>query len=147
MADKEPLLGRVVLGVLRPVSQAAVDALAEVPNNQTVRFEIKRMVGNVKRMAWYWVMLKLTLENLPDAFDGPITTRALHRWLKREAGLAKPIKSKRTGEIIDYDYESIGFAKMDEGERTKFIDWAVDLLSRRLGVDADTLRREAELAA
>lgn len=147
MADKEPLLFRSVLGALRPWSGAAEEALRAVPANSLVRIEIKRMVGNVKRMAWYWVMLKLALDNLADAFDGPVTTRNLHRWLKREAGLAKPIRSKKTGEIIDYDYDSISFATMPEHERAEFIDFAVGKLSARLGVDMATLRTEAERAA
>lgn len=100
MADTEPLIFRCQLGTLRPVTEAAEDALRKIGNGN-VRIEIKRTVGNVKRMAWYWVMLKLALENLDDAFDGPITAKALHRWMKREAGLAQPIRSKKTGEIID----------------------------------------------
>lgn len=144
MADKEPLLFRAILGALRPVNGAAEDALRAVPANSIVRIEIKRTVGNVKRMAWYWVMLKLALDNLADAFDGPVTTRNLHHWLKREAGLAKPIRSHKTGEIIDYDYDSISFATMAEHERAEFIDFAVAKLSARLGVDMATLRTEAE---
>ena len=147
MADKEPLLFRVMLGTLRPVTQAASDALSRVDNGTVVRIDIKRTVGNVKRMAWYWVMLKLTLDNLTDAFDGPITTRSLHRWLKREYGLAKPIRSKKTGEIIDWDFDSISFATMPENERADFITWAVELLSKRLGVDGKALEQEARLAA
>jgi hypothetical protein len=108
-----------------------------------VRVEIKRTVGNVRRMAWYWVMLKIALENLSDAFDGPMTTKMLHRWLKREAGHAKPVRSKKTGEIIDYDYDSISFAAMPEHERSQFVDFANGKLASRLGCDPATLRREA----
>lgn len=147
VADKEPLLFRLVFGSLRPVTQASEDALAKLDANQVVRIDIKRTVGNVKRMAFYWVMLKLTLDNLGDAFDGPMTTQMLHRWLKREYGLAKPVRSHKTGEIIDWDYDSISFATMAENERADFISWATELLSSRLGVDAHTLSDEAKRAA
>ncbi|MGB3844271.1 MAG: hypothetical protein WA940_00240 [Sphingopyxis sp.] len=147
MAETEPLLFRSTLGTLRPLNGAAADALKAIPANSTVRVEIKRTVGNTRRMAWYWVMLKLTLDNLADAFDGPMTTKALHRWLKREYGLAVPIRSHKTGEIIDWDYDSISFAAMPENERSAFVDWATETLSRRLGVDGSTLRTEAEAAA
>ena len=88
-------------------------------------------------------MLKIALDNLADAFDGPVTTKALHNWLKREAGLAKPIISKKTGEILDWDYDSISFNSMPEHERSAFVDFASAKLAQRLGVDPHTLRKEA----
>ncbi len=146
MADVEPLLCRAIMGALRPMNGACEDAIKAIPQGSIVRIEIKRTVGNLKRMAWYWVMLKLALDNLRDAFDGPMTTKMLHRWLKREAGLVKPVRSKKTGEIIDYDYDSISFHAMPENERAAFIDFAADLLARRLGVDPMTLQNEAKAA-
>lgn len=144
MSDKEPLLVRYQFGALRPVTGAAEEAFRQLQPNQVVRIEVKQLRGNVKRMAWYWVMLKLACEQLSDAVDGIMTTRALHRWCKRKAGLAKPIVSKKTGEVIDYDYESISFAEMPEHERAEYVDQTTALLSRSLGVDVETLRREAE---
>ncbi len=146
MADVEPLLCRAIMGALRPVNGACEDAIKAIPAGTMVRIEIKRTVGNIKRMAWYWVMLKLTLDNLPDAFDGPMTTKMLHRWLKREAGLVKPVRSRKTGEIIDYDYDSISFHTMPENERAAFIDFSANLLAKRLGVDPMTLQQEAQAA-
>lgn len=118
MADVEPLLFRVSLGALRPINGAAHEAIKALSDGSAVRIEVKRTTGNVKRMAWYWVMLKIALDNLEDAFDGPVTTGMLHKWLKREAGLAEPIRSKKTGEVIDYDYDSIAFHNMTEELRT-----------------------------
>lgn len=146
MADTEPLLFRTVLGALRPLNGAAEDAIKSIGNGETVRIEIKRTTGNVRRLAWYWVMLKIALDNLADAFDGPVTTKALHRWLKREAGLATPIVSKKTGEVIDYDYDSIAFHNMTEDQRSAFVDFANQKLAHRLGVDPADLVREAQAA-
>lgn len=146
MADKEPLLFRTVLGALRPLTGASEEALKAIGNGQTVRIEIKRTQGNVRRMAWYWTMLRIALENLEDAFEGPVTTEALHKWLKREAGLAKPIVSKKTGEVLDYDYDSIAFHNMTEDQRSAFVDFAAQKLAARLGCDPATLVTEARAA-
>lgn len=146
MADKEPLLFRTVLGTLRPLNGASEEALKAIGSGETVRIEIKRTTGNLRRLAWYWVMLKIALDNLGDAFEGPVTTTALHHWLKREAGLAKPILSRKTGEIIDYDYDSISFANMTEDQRAAFVDFASEKLAARLGCDPATLTSEAKVA-
>lgn len=146
MADTEPMLFRTVLGTLRPLNGASEEALKHIGNGETVRIEIKRTRGNIRRLAWYWVMLKIALDNLADAFDGPVTTTILHRWLKREAGLAKPIRSHKTGEVIDYDYDSIAFHNMTEDQRAAFVDFASEKLASRLGVPVGTLTTEAKAA-
>lgn len=144
MADNEPLLFRYQLGALRPATGAAERALAELKPGQTIKVELVQLRGNVRRMAFYWVILKIACEHLSDAVDGILSTQALHRWLKRKLNLAKPIVSRKTGEVIDYDYDSVSFAAMAEHERAVYVDQVVDLLSRRLGVDVDTLKHEAE---
>lgn len=146
MADTEPLLFKVSLGTLRPLNGAAASALKAVADGSMVRVEIKRTQGNMRRMAWYWVMLKIAIDNLEDAFDGPVTTQMLHKWLKREAGLAKPIISRKTGEVIDYDYDSIAFHNMTEDQRTEFIDFAIRVLAKRLGCHPADLTAEAKAA-
>lgn len=143
MADKEPILFRKVFGALRPVTPAAAEWLETLPAH-AVRIEAKGIRGNTRRLALYWVCLKKACELLSDAVDGVLNRKALHRWLKREEGLAKPIRSKKTGEIIDYDYESISFENMPEDERAKFIDAALERISRRLGCDVTTLREDAQ---
>lgn len=143
MAEKEPILCREVLGALRPVTSAAAEAIRSC-KGLMVRIEVKRTTGNTRRMALYWVVLRIAVEQLSDAFDGVISTKALHRWLKREAGLATPIVSRKTGEIIDYDYDSISFETMPENERSEFINWAFEKLSARIGCDVTTLTREAQ---
>jgi len=146
MADKEPILFRSMLGTLRPVT-AAAEEMARSTSGTVVRVEVKRTTGNTRRLALYWVCLRMACEQLSDAFDGVISTKSLHRWLKRDYGLAKPIVSKKTGEVIDYDYESVSFERMPENERAAFIDWAFEKLSARLGCDVTTLTREAEREA
>lgn len=146
MADKEPILFRSMLGTLRPVSAAAEEA-TKATSGTIVRVEIKRTTGNTRRMALYWVVLRIAAEQLSDAFDGIISTKALHRWLKREFGIATPIRSKKTGEVIDHDYDSISFTTMTEDERSAFITWTIEKLSARLGCDVTTLTNEAKREA
>lgn len=143
MADNEPILCKMILGALRPVNGAAFKAINSIPPDSMVRIEIKKTQGNTKRMAFYWIALKVALDNLTDAFDGPMTTQMLHHWLKREAGLAKPIRSHKTGDILDYDYDSISFHNMPENERAAFIDFAMAKLSARLGCEVSDLIDQA----
>lgn len=146
--DAEPLLFKTGFGgTLLPVTAASKDALARHGTGQLVRIKVVKATGNVKRLAWYWVMLKVALGNLADAFDGPMTTKILHTWLKRRAGLSKPIKAKKTGEIIGYDDDSIAFDNMAEHERAEFIDFARQTLAERLGCDPAELETESRAAA
>lgn len=142
MADAEPILFRRVFGSLRPVTPAAAEWLAALPD-RAVRIEAKNIKGNTRRIALYWVCLKKACELLSDAVEGTLNRKALHRWLKREEGLAQPIISKKTGEVIDYDYESIAFENMPEDQRSGFITAALERISRRLGCDVTTLEDEA----
>lgn len=145
--DQEPLLFRAELGTLRPVTEAATDAVRALPAGTLVRVEIVKTAGNVRRLAWYWVMLKIAVENLADRFDGPVNAKMLHKWLKVRFGLSKPVRSKKTGEVIGYDEGSIAFNRLPENERAPFIDEAVVFLAEQLGTSPDTLREESQRAA
>lgn len=144
MADKEPELYRAAFGSLRPVTPAAEQSIKQLDPKRSYRVEIKGVKGNTRRLALYWVCLKVACEQLSDAVDGILTPRNLHHWLKRDLGLAKPIVSKRTGQTIDHDYESVAFEKMQEGERAAYIDAALERLSKLIGCDVTTLRNEAQ---
>ncbi len=141
MPDREPILFRKVLGGLRPVTPAAEELLAML-DDKPVRLTVHNIKGNTKRLGLYWVCLKKACELLSDAVDGILNRNALHRWLKRDLGHAKPIISRKTGEIIDYDYESISFESMPELERAAYIDAALERISRRLGCDVTQLKQE-----
>lgn len=144
MSEKEPILFRKSFGALRPVTPAAQEMLDNLPHDRMVRIEVHNIRGNTKRIALYWICLKKACELLSDAVEGVLNRNALHRWLKREEGLARPIVSKKTGEIIDYDYESIAFENMRERDRSDFINAALERISRRLGCDVTQLREEGE---
>jgi hypothetical protein len=142
--DKEPILYRPVFGGMRPATPAAQDQFAGLDPKRSYRVDIKGIRGNTRRLALYWICLKLGCEQLSDAVDGKMSPRILHRYLKRRCGLSSPIISKKTGEIIDWDDESIAFENMPENERAAYIDDALAKLSEWIGCDVTTLRSEAQ---
>ena len=129
------------MGGLFPANKAADDAMAAIQGR--VRIEIKRTRGNVARNGLYWSRLALAAPMLSEKAPG-LTTDLLHKVLKDRYGLVKLI-TLPSGEIVK-DYESTSFAKMTEVDRMAFVDWSLETLSKWLGVDVTTLRREAELA-
>lgn len=143
MSDKEPILFRRAFGALRPVTPAAEQLLQTLPD-RAVRVEVHGVRGNTRRLALYWCCLKIACEQLSDHVEGRLTSRLLHRWLKRELGLSDPVISKKTGEIIGYDDESIAFHNMGEGERADFVDQALEKLSQMVGCDVTTLKSEGQ---
>jgi hypothetical protein len=71
-----------------------------------------------------------------------LTDQLLHNVLKDRAGLVKIVKLPSGEQIKDYD--SISFHKMTEVERAAYIDFAFRTLSNWLGVDVETLTKEAK---
>ena len=145
MADEPPLMFRKVLGSLRPANLAATEALQAIEADTDVRVRITRTRGNAKRMDLYWVVLGLAAPMLEERLDGPMTVTMLHRILKRKGGLAKPVMLP-SGEI-EWDYDSISFAKMPEPKRAEYIDWSLRTLASWLGVTEEELRTEGRAAA
>lgn len=138
------MMFRKVLGGLRPINQAATDALAAI-DDSPVRVRITRTRGNQARNGLYWVVLGIAAPMLEERLDGPMTVNMLHRILKRKGGIAHPV-TLPSGEI-EWDYDSISFAKMPEPKRAEFIDWSLRTLAGWLGVTEDELRTEGRAAA
>ncbi len=142
MADEPPLFFERRLGGLFPANPAAEQALSTVQGR--VRVKITRTQGNNKRIALYWIVLGIAAPMLDEQAPG-LTDALLHKVLKDRAGLVRIVKLP-SGESIK-DYDSISFATMTEPERAKFIDWAFATVSQWLGVDVETLTKEARDAA
>jgi hypothetical protein len=142
MADTAPLLFERRLGGLFPANDAAEQALSTV--NGRVRVKITRTQGNNKRIALYWIVLGLAAPMLDEQAPG-LTTDLLHKVLKDRAGLVKIVKLP-SGEAIKA-YDSISFHTMTEVERAGFIDFSFRTLSSWLGIDVETLTKEARDAA
>lgn len=144
MADEPPMLFRKRLGGLFPANPTAEQAVAAI-DDRPVRVKITQMRGNARRNGLYWVVLGIASPMLEERLDGPMTVGMLHRILKRKAGLAKPVVLP-SGDM-EWDYDSISFAKMTEPKRAEFIDWSLRTLANWLGCTPDELRREGEIAA
>jgi hypothetical protein len=142
VADEPPLLFERRLGGLFPSNPAAEQALSAVQGR--VRVKITRTQGNNKRIALYWIVLGIAAPMLDEVAPG-LTDKLLHNVLKDRAGLVK-IVTLPSGEQVK-DYDSISFAKMTEPERAAFIDFAFKTVSSWLGVDVETLTKEARDAA
>jgi hypothetical protein len=142
MADAPPLFFERRLGGLFPACPAADKALAAVDGR--VRVKITRTSGNNKRIALYWITLGIAAPMLDEVAPG-ITDDLLHKVLKDRYGLVRIVKLPSGEEVKDYD--SISFASMTEVERAAYIDWSLTTLSKWLGVDVETLTKEARDAA
>lgn len=144
MADEPVYLARKVLGSLRPANRAAEEAFAAI-DDKPIRIRITRTNGNTRRNALYWSCLALAAPMLSERIEGDaLTAELLHRILKDRYGLVR-VLTLPSGDTIK-DYDSTSFAKMAEPERARFIDWALETLSKWLGVDVTDLRREGEAA-
>jgi hypothetical protein len=142
MADETPLFFERRLGGLFPACPAAERALSAVQGK--VRVKITRTQGNNKRIALYWITLGIAAPMLDEVAPG-LTDTLLHNVLKDRYGLVR-IVTLPSGEQVK-DYDSISFASMTEVERAAYIDFAFKTLSSWLGVDVDTLTKEARDAA
>jgi hypothetical protein len=144
MSDEPILLAKKVLGSLRPANKACEEALAAL-DDKPFRIRITRTTGNVRRNALYWSCLGLAAPMLSERIEGDaLNAELLHRILKDRGGLVRTI-TLPSGDTIK-DYDSTSFASMTEPERARFIDWALETLSKWLGCDVTDLRREGEAA-
>lgn len=145
MSDSPPLHFRKRLGMLAPANAAAEQAMRALDDASPVRVRITRTRGNTRRNGLYWAILGIAAPMLEERLNGPMTVDMLHRILKRKGGLAKPV-TLPSGDV-EWDYDSISFAKMTEPKRAEFIDWSLRTLSNWLGCSVDELRREGEMEA
>ena len=144
MADEAPLIFARRLGGLFPANDAAERAMQAIAYATPVKVKITRTRGNNKRIALYWIVLGIAAPMLDEQAPG-LTDDLLHKVLKDRFGLVR-IVTLPSGEQVK-DYDSISFHSMTENDRAKFIDWSFSTLSKWLGVDVETLTKEARQAA
>ena len=145
MADQPPLIFRKVLGGLRPVGPIAEAAVAALDDGH-IRVRITRTAGNVKRNALYWTILGIAAPMLSERIEGDaIDAEMLHKILKDRRGLVRLVHLPSGDTIKDYD--STSFAKMPENERAAYVDWALETVSKWLGVPVEALLTEGKAVA
>lgn len=143
MADTPPLLFEARLGMLKPANMAAETALREVRGR--VRVEIKGGNANQRRRGLYWSVAALVVPLLNEQHGMTLDEQDLHDITRDKLKLVQEIPLP-SGEIHRKRLSTSNRA-MNEAERAAFTDKALHLWSTWTGVDATTLRDEAERLA
>lgn len=144
MSDDPPVLMKPALGALLPANGTATDIVQALTG--VVEIKIVKSRANLGRMRLYWSMLDVAAENLEERFGiVPLDAKMLHRLLKHKLKLGREVVLP-SGEIW-LDTDSISFSKMDESERSAWIDRCSRTLSKWLGCEIHELMSAANREA
>lgn len=143
MADRAPLLFEARLGMLKPANRAAEEAMREIKGR--VRVEIKGGVANQRRRGLYWSVAALVAPLLNEAHGLTLDEQDLHDITRQKLRLCDEIILP-SGEV-HYRLWSTSNRAMNEADRADFTTKALALWSTWTGIDATTLRVEAERLA
>lgn len=138
--DKSPLLFEPRLGGLFPANKAAEEALQGLKGR--VRAELRGGVANERRRSLYWSVAALVTPVLNDLYTLTLTENDLHDITRDKLGLVEEV-TLPSGDIHKRR-KSTAARAMIEAERAEYTDKALRLWSTWTGVDATTLKREAE---
>lgn len=112
-------------GALRPADAQAEEALADIPDGETVRLEITRpSKRSIRHHRLFFSLLHVTAEQTD------LSVEQLLIWCKVATGHADAIRD-RDGRLTPIP-RSISFAKMDQREFNTFFDRAVTAILERL---------------
>lgn len=123
---------------LQPETPLDGELLAEYPAAKRLRVALTQPRSN-PHLRLYWSMLRLVVDNL----DTPVTTEALHEWVKLKCGVSVAIPL-RSG-AVDHVPGSVAFDKMDQDQFNRFFDRAMGLIVEHLipGLSKGRLESEA----
>jgi len=139
MNDKAPLIFEAHLGMLRPASQKAAEAMQEVKGR--VRVEIRGGRSNQRRRGLYWAVCALVVPLLNERHGLTIDEGDLHDITRDKLKLYDEVILP-SGEVHK-KRRSTSNRAMNEAERAEFTTRALTLWSTWTGVPVDTLRKEA----
>lgn len=137
--DKAPLIFEVHLGMLRPASQKAVEAMQEVKGR--VRVEIRGGRANQRRRGLYWAVCALVVPLLNERHGLTIDEDDLHDITRDKLKLYDEVILP-SGEVHK-KRRSTSNRAMNESERAEFTTRALTLWSTWVGVDVATLSQGA----
>lgn len=140
MADKPPLLGRVVLGRIVPTNDVGRDAI-KACEGLAIRFEIKKSGANERRRGFYWKMLSVAAEALTDATGDPWDSELLHDELKVRLKLGQEWTTPSGHKV--FKPRSTSNRAMTEAERSHWVTRCAGTLSVWIGCEVEELMREA----
>lgn len=137
--DKAPLIFEAHLGMLRPASQKAVEAMSEIKGR--VRVEIRGGRANQRRRGLYWAVCALVVPLLNDAYQLTLDEDDLHDITRTKLRLFD-VYQLPSGEQYK-KLRSTSNRAMNEADRAEFTTKALTLWSTWTGVDVNVLRSEA----
>ena len=140
MNDKAPLIFEAHLGMLRPASQKAVEAMQEVKGR--VRVEIRGGRANQRRRGLYWAVCALVVPLLNERHGLTIDEDDLHDITRDKLRLYDEVILP-SGEVHK-KRRSTSNRAMNEADRAEFTTRALTLWSTWTGVDVNVLRSEAD---
>jgi hypothetical protein len=141
MTDRAPLYFSAHLGMLRPASAAAENAMREIKGRVVV--EIKGGLANQRRRGLYWAVLALVVPLLNDMHRLTLDDDDMHDITRRKLKLFDgPPQQLPSGEMHQR-LRSTKNRDMNEADRAEFTTRALALWSTWTGVDVTTLRDEA----
>lgn len=143
MSDKAPLLFTARLGGLFPANAAAEQAMQEIKGK--VRCEIKGGVANQRRRSLYWCVAALVVPLLNDAHGLTLDENDLHDVTRMKLKLYD--EQRLPSGDVHRKLRSTSNRAMNEADRADYTTRALHLWSVWTGVDASTLRQEAERLA
>lgn len=132
--QKEIIAGRQCLV---PACRDAEEWLGKTKLRQGVMIDPRRP-RNIQHHRKLFALLNLAVDNWPE--DQPTTVEALLGAIKLSTGHYDSITTAKGTFRIP---KSINFESMDQEEFNPFYDKAMEIISRVLGVDIETLEQEA----
>lgn len=139
MADRPPMLGKVVLGRIVPTNDVGTDAI-KACEGLNIRFEIKKSGANERRRGFYWVMLSVAAGALTDATGDPWDSELLHDELKIRLKLGDEWTTP-SGHTV-FKRRSTSNRAMTEAERARWVDRCAGTLSVWIGCEITQLMDE-----
>lgn len=140
MSDKAPLYFEARLGGLFPANAAAETAMREIKGR--VRAELKGGVANQRRRSLYWCVAALVVPLLNEQYGMTLDESDLHDISRKKLRLYDE-HFLPSGEIYQ-KLRSTSNRAMQEADRAEYTTRALALWSTWTGVDATTLKQEAE---
>lgn len=140
MTDKAPLFFEVHLGMLRPASLNAQQAMQEIKGR--VRVEIRGGKANQRRRGLYWSVCALVVPLLNERHGMTLNEDDLHDITRDKLGLVEVI-TLPSGDVHK-KRRSTSNRAMNEADRADFTTKALTLWATWTGVDVLTLKQEAE---
>lgn len=142
MSKEKPPLYLIRRGrALYPASGLAERMIETLPLNKVLRTNKPTQPRSVKQNALYWALLTLAAENMSE----PVTSDALHEWMKLRLGVTVTIRLKNGK--TDTVAGSTAFENMPPEEFGPHLDRVADLICEHLipGLGREDLLREARL--